>query len=61
MGKRRGIDLMPLPGLNRSGNCQSCDGNDETDNDAPEHERALEGNTIKMKNDARVGLYQAWI
>jgi hypothetical protein len=38
MRKRRGIDLIPLPGISRSGNSDPCNGNDETDNDATEHE-----------------------
>jgi len=41
MGKRRGIDLMPLPGIRRSGEDHPGDGDDETDDDTPEHETSL--------------------
>jgi len=41
MRERRGVDLMSPPGVSRSGNGQSRDSNDETDNDPPEHETSL--------------------
>jgi hypothetical protein len=41
MGKRRGIDLMPLPGVSRSGDNHPGYGDDETDDDTPEHETSL--------------------
>jgi hypothetical protein len=37
MRKRRGI-YLPLPRVRRPGNGDRCHGNDETDNEAPEHE-----------------------
>jgi hypothetical protein len=43
MRKRRGIDLMPLPGAGHAGNSQPRDDNDEADNDAPGHETSLRG------------------
>jgi hypothetical protein len=55
MRKRRRVDLMPLPGVSYASNGQPRDGNDETDNDAPEHE-ASPRNTIKvMRTSVRRG------
>jgi hypothetical protein len=41
MRKRRGIDLMPLPGVSRSDKSHPGHGDDETDDDTPEHETSL--------------------
>ena len=45
MGKRRGVDLVTVPGIGRAGERHGCRDSDETDKDAPEHEASLEGNT----------------
>jgi hypothetical protein len=36
-----GVGLMPLPGASRSGDNHPGDGDDETDDDTPEHETSL--------------------
>src|ERR1700736_5267074 len=63
MGKRRGIDRMPPPGIGGSGDCQTGHGNDETDSDAIAHatslRRVAQSGWHHCKNDTLHERYQA--
>jgi hypothetical protein len=41
MRERRGVDLVPLAGTGGSGDRQPRHGDNETENDAPEHDAGL--------------------